>query len=286
MCESSPANNNGGFSSDGWGNYRNLNNAPKEELWTAQNFQMQYPPTMTRTPIESEVGRPVFQLSPYANGRAMGTDIIGNIIRFRVERGLVDRMVQTATRVRDYYEVTVRSKSMGACVGVGFASTPYPPFRLPGWERNSIAIHSDTGNKFFNDSHHGVPYASGFSSGDVIGCGYTPSPDGANYAFYFTKNGKHLGNAFTTSYLNGETYACVGADGVCELDVNFGERPFKFVFGPNPAYNLHGASSGSTAPSAPQPYAPPNYVQPIYAQPSAPPPPNYAPPSYSEVQVN
>lgn len=243
-----------------------FSNAPKSELWTAENFQVQHPPTRTVMPMDMEVGFPQFALSAYAS-RDIGAVITGNTIKFHPVPGIEDRMVQTMTRVRDYFEVTVVGRTFGVCVGVGFASTPYPPFRLPGWERNSIAYHSDTGNKFFNDSHQGNSYASGFGAGDVIGCGYRPAHDGSSLAFYFTKNGRPLGVAFTTSYLNQETFACVGSDGECILEVNFGETPFKYPDAA-PVYN-----------HAPVAYAPGGYVeQPGYPQGTAPPeqPPSYA----------
>jgi hypothetical protein len=49
-----------------------------------------------------------------------------------------------------FFEIDVRALKPGAVLAIGFASTPYPPFRLPGWDPNSVAVHSDDGAKFMN----------------------------------------------------------------------------------------------------------------------------------------
>jgi hypothetical protein len=211
---------------------------------SAKYFQSSHPIQRTTYPMEQETGYPVFALSEFANGN-LGTSVVSSVIKFTPQPGVEDRCVQTLTRVSSYYEVTINSKAPTVCISVGFASRPYPPFRLPGWEHNSIAFHSDTGNKFFNDEFHGAAYAQPYGMGDTIGCGYQRSGDAWNY--YFTRNGKCLPNAYTTSFLNNETYGIVGADGDAALTVNFGDRPFIYRdLQVPPHYNLETSYGGNS----------------------------------------
>ena len=56
----------------------------------------------------------------------------------------------------------------------------------------------------------------------MIGCGYYPSTGQA----FFTKNGKNLGIAYTSLYHI--WFPTVGADGICSLEANFGQKEFKY----------------------------------------------------------
>ncbi|KAI8872796.1 hypothetical protein GQ42DRAFT_111754, partial [Ramicandelaber brevisporus] len=108
-------------------------------------------------------------------------------------------------------------------IAIGVASRPYPCFRMPGWHLNSVGYHIDDGHKFVNDADGGVPYGPAVNRvGDVVGCGY----DASNGTVMFTLNGRSLGTAATRIY--GALYPSVGADGPCEMDVNFGSKPFAY----------------------------------------------------------
>lgn len=57
-------------------------------------------------------------------------------------------------------------------LALGFAALPYPPFRMPGWHRGSLAVHGDDGNRFVNDSHGGKAFLEeAFSPGETVGIG-------------------------------------------------------------------------------------------------------------------
>ncbi|KAF2273425.1 uncharacterized protein EI97DRAFT_436080 [Westerdykella ornata] len=58
-----------------------------------------------------------------------------------------------------------------AGVAIGFVAPPYPTFRLPGWERASLAVHGDDGRKYVNDRYGGVDFTTAFRPGDVVGIG-------------------------------------------------------------------------------------------------------------------
>ena len=53
-------------------------------------------------------------------------------------------------------------------VALGFACVPYPQYRLPGWHRGSLAIHSDDGRRYCNDGYGGVEFTRPFSQGEQL----------------------------------------------------------------------------------------------------------------------
>lgn len=64
--------------------------------------------------------------------------------------------------------------------------------KIIGWDKHSYGYHGDDGHSFCS-SGTGQPYGPTFTTGDIIGCGVDLVH---NHCFY-TKNGTHLGTAFT-----------------------------------------------------------------------------------------
>lgn len=94
--------------------------------------------------------------------------------------------------------------------------------RLPGWEADSWGYHGDDGHSFCCQGT-GQPYGPKFTTGDVVGCAI----NFASGECFYTKNGVHLGVAFTG--LTGDLYPSVGLKTVGEqVRVNFGTMPFVF----------------------------------------------------------
>ncbi|CAN6674622.1 hypothetical protein TRVA0_058S00496 [Trichomonascus vanleenenianus] len=147
-----------------------------------------------------------------------------------------------------YFEVTITSlpHPEEAAIAIGFVCLPYPPFRLPGWHRGSLAVHSDDGRRYVNDSLSGKDFTTPFSTGEVVGIGI----DYLRNVVFFTRNGKFdsewslvkdrhsNGSDPYRNYqdggvigLNGsnDVYAAVGVYGSVGAVVNFGGvQPFKY----------------------------------------------------------
>lgn len=121
-----------------------------------------------------------------------------------------------------YFEVTIISKGRDGFIGVGFCRQCVPMTRLPGWEDDSWGYHGDDGHSFCCQGT-GQEYGPKFSTGDVIGCAI----NFVSGECFYTKNGVHLGIAFTG--LTGELYPSIGLRTIGEqVRVNFGAQPFVF----------------------------------------------------------
>ncbi|XP_076652591.1 ran-binding protein M isoform X2 [Halictus rubicundus] len=121
-----------------------------------------------------------------------------------------------------YFEVKIVSKGRDGYMGVGLSAHGVNVNRLPGWDRLSYGYHADDGHSFCS-SGTGQPYGPTFTTGDVIGCGVNL----VNNTVFYTKNGHHLGIAFTE--LPPNLYPTVGLQTPGEVvEANFGQEPFVF----------------------------------------------------------
>lgn len=84
-------------------------------------------------------------------------------------------------------------------IGIGFVAPPYPAWRLPGWHRGSLGVHSDDGRRYVDNSYGGQDFTAAFKKGDVIGIGmeFQPPVHGDRISMrcqvFFTRNGKKDG---------------------------------------------------------------------------------------------
>lgn len=121
-----------------------------------------------------------------------------------------------------YYEAMVLSRGRDGFIGVGFCREDVLLTRLPGWEDDSWGYHGDDGHSFCCQGT-GQEYGPKFTTGDVIGCAI----NFASGECFYTKNGVHLGVAFTG--LTGDLYPSIGLKTIGEqVRVNFGAQPFVF----------------------------------------------------------
>lgn len=125
-----------------------------------------------------------------------------------------------------YYEIRIRSKPKECSVAIGFAQRAFSLERLPGWEANSWAFHSDDGRAFIG-SQNGQQYHKPFGENDVIGCGV----DFYKNQVFFTKNGQDLHVAFRDVLPSAEAiFPCVGVKkhSTVQISTNFGQQEFLF----------------------------------------------------------
>lgn len=108
-------------------------------------------------------------------------------------------------------------------VSVGLATKPYPPFRLPGYNRYSVAYHS-SGDKSHNYPFTSTSFGPRLKEGDVLGVGYRPRTG----TVFFTRNGRKMEDAFI-GLSRWNLFPTIGADGPCSVHVNLGQAGFVFI---------------------------------------------------------
>eukprot|EP00300_Choanocystis_sp_HF-7_P003212 c12441_g1_i1.p1 GENE.c12441_g1_i1~~c12441_g1_i1.p1 ORF type:complete len:456 (+),score=110.89 c12441_g1_i1:59-1426(+) len=121
-----------------------------------------------------------------------------------------------------YFEIKVLSAGEKGTIVIGLADDSFRLNRQPGWERGSYGFQGN-GRKFF-DSAQGEPYARPFTTSDTVGCGLIFS----RQELFFTKNGQHLGVAFS-GIEAAVLYPVVSLHSRGEeICANFGKVPFLF----------------------------------------------------------
>lgn len=168
-----------------------------------------------------------------------------------------------------YWEAKMYDLPENSLISVGLATRPFPLFRMPGWDKHSVAYISD-GTRRISAPFKARPYAQRYRQGDVVGCGYRPR---TGYIF-FTLNGKKFEEAYLPSRFN--LFPTIGSRGSSSVHVNFGQAGFVFIeanvkkwglapisgtLGPPPAYGLERGSillESATRMGPPGPYTPPN----------------------------
>lgn len=122
-----------------------------------------------------------------------------------------------------YWEVKLFDLPPTTNVSIGLTTKPYPPFRLPGHNRYSIAYHSN-GDKSHNYPFTSTSFGSSLKEGDTLGIGYRPRSG----TVFFTRNGRKTEDAFVgLSKFN--LFPSIGADGPCSVHVNLGQAGFVHI---------------------------------------------------------
>ncbi len=68
------------------------------------------------------------------------------------------------------------TREADAGIGLGFVAPPYPPFRLPGWERASLAVHGDDGRQYVRSNCGGKDFTNSFENDEIVGIAMVCSP--------------------------------------------------------------------------------------------------------------
>ncbi|KAI1353365.1 hypothetical protein F5Y01DRAFT_276856 [Xylaria sp. FL0043] len=104
----------------------------------------------------------------------------------------------TGRRKTIYFEVHIvpQDSRREVSLALGFTAPPYPPFRLPGWHRGSLAVHGDDGNKYINDRWGGKAFTQPFRRGETVGIGmeFVPAAAGGiSVSIFLTRDGAESG---------------------------------------------------------------------------------------------
>lgn len=180
---------------------------------------------------------------------------------------LEDSPLQTERSKTIYFELHVvgfgssrRQRTLeeaDAGIAIGFFAPPYPGWRLPGWQRGSLAVHGDDGRRYVNDTFGGVDFTSPFKVGDTLGIGMTWKPTVSDAPptygsgqrsqplavdVFFTRNGRRDGewglheemdaerSEGGTVGLDGDfdVFGAVGIFGAVEVEVRFNPKDWMF----------------------------------------------------------
>lgn len=160
-----------------------------------------------------------------------------------------------------YWEAKVYEKPENTSIAVGVTTKPYPLFRLPGrcllhltvlsrantyigYHKSSISYMSN-GNRRHNQPFTPTAYGPAYVQGDVIGVGYRPRTG----TLFFTRNGKKLDDV-AHGLKTQNFFPTVGANGPCQVHVNFGQMGFVFIEANVKKWGL-APQTGSLAPPPP-----------------------------------
>ncbi|MCJ1253611.1 hypothetical protein MMC24_001423 [Lignoscripta atroalba] len=167
-----------------------------------------------------------------------------------------DSPFQTEITKIIYFEAKIVSFGRGrgmdeTSLALGYCAVPYPTWRMPGWERGSLAVHSDDGRRYVNDTFGGKDFTTPIKAGETVGIGisfsipdtppeYGAPPTAATISkaeVFFTRNGRKDGgwnlheeldgdNEFGVLGLDGQfdLYGAVGIFGGVEFEVSFNSR--------------------------------------------------------------
>jgi hypothetical protein len=139
-----------------------------------------------------------------------------------------------------------------AGIAIGFFAPPYPSFRLPGWQRGSLGVHSDDGRRYVNDTHGGLDFTQPFLAGQTVGIGMTFSIPKNPPAYgvqghlldvdvFFTRDGKLQGHWDLheeqdqddqgVQGLEGEydLFPAVGVFGGCDFEIRMQEKDWLYT---------------------------------------------------------
>ncbi|KAL1305317.1 hypothetical protein AAFC00_002219 [Neodothiora populina] len=143
-----------------------------------------------------------------------------------------------------YFEAKIYDKPENTLISIGVTTKPYPLFRLPGWHKYSIA-YTSSGQRRYNQPFSGSNYAPHYEQGDVVGVGYRPRTG----TVFFTRNGKKLEDV-AHGLKTQNFFPTVGANGPCNVHVNFGQMGFVFIEANVKKWGL-APMTGSLAPPPP-----------------------------------
>ncbi|KAJ2801118.1 Protein ssh4 [Coemansia guatemalensis] len=143
-----------------------------------------------------------------------------------------------------YFEVRLDSLPESTNVAVGVAMRGYPPLRMAGWAKNSVAYHSIDGHAYYSHPLNVCRQSIGSThTSDTVGVGWRPNSG----KMFFAINGAIVCH-IRTPWARKRLYPIVSADGPCSLNVNVGARAFVLSYA-----NMRHWSLASTEGARPPP---------------------------------
>jgi hypothetical protein len=223
--------------------------APNDTLITASltgNLSLERPPNFARSSSLTQLRPGTYSVKTKRS--AEDTIILSNL---PIYFAAASNPLHTEVARTIYFEVQVqRILDPESALAVGFAAKPYPPWRLPGWHRASIGVHSDDGRRYINDSWGGVEFVRPFQEGEVVGVGMRFGREAktdvtVKTRCFFVRDGREVGGWDVDEERDrdrdefegvaglegeGDLYAAVGLYGGVEFEVRL--RPEDWLFRP------------------------------------------------------
>ncbi|KAH3688343.1 hypothetical protein WICPIJ_000681 [Wickerhamomyces pijperi] len=128
----------------------------------------------------------------------------------------------TAPNDTVYFEVKFFEKPAESLVSVGLVSKPYPLFRLPGYNKYSIAYETN-GTIRVNQPFYSPDIWNKVQEGDVVGVGFKCKSG----TIFFTHNGKKVTEVVHN--VKFDLYPAIGSIGEAKVSVNLGQLGFVFI---------------------------------------------------------
>ncbi|BFZ59379.1 Protein ssh4 [Saitoella coloradoensis] len=224
----------------------------------AKAYQQQNPPESVPTDISLSQYLSIQEKGVSAWEFVPDLEVANCFVEARTEIQFYDRecSVQTNLPIPKqnevyYWEAKMYDLPESTVVSVGLTTKPYPLFRLPGWNRISLA-YTSAGHRLLSNPFRPTPLLK-LTQGDVIGIGYRPRTG----SVFFTRNGRKTEGPELHGYKTVNLFPTVGANGPCSVHVNFGQGGFVYIeanvkkwglapmvgtLGAPPAYGVDGGS--------------------------------------------
>ncbi|KPI42623.1 uncharacterized protein AB675_9513 [Cyphellophora attinorum] len=223
--------------------------APSDSLITASNNQqliLERPEPFARSASLTQPRPQVFHIRTKPHHR----DVV-SLSNLPLYFAAAHHPLHTERPKTIYFELLIiKLADANSAFGIGFAGKPYPPWRLPGWNRASIGVHSDDGRRYVNDSGGGVEMLQQpLVAGETFGVGMRFSTEAktdvtVKTRCFVTRNGsevggwdvdeerdKDVGGGEGIAGLEGEgdLYVAVGLFGGVEGEVRLSPRDWSYV---------------------------------------------------------
>lgn len=218
-----------------------INNAPNEDAEAADAWCAQFPPNPPGEPSPSLVAASdtlniIFNRPEPFHKSATLTNARPGVWKVTTKKNHRDCIVlptiphyfaaahhplHTGSEKTIYFEIHVLSiANKNSAVAIGYVGLPYPPWRLPGWQRGSIGVHSDDGRRYINNVGGGIDFMEPLRAGETVGLGMRITGQGKTETtvrvwVFVTRDGRELGGWWVDEEADA---GAMGPEGVAGLE--------------------------------------------------------------------